>query len=436
MHKISAGNGLPGDLHEFLLTDEGTALLTIYEPTTADLSSVGRSTDSYIYDSLFQEIDLHTREALFQWRASDHYSFTETYRDLNGEGSRSKRWDWFHINSVEKDSAGNYLVSARYTHTVSYIDGRTGEVIWTLGGRRGDFLDLSGGKATNFAAQHDARWVEALDQTSADGRLFRRGMTLFDNGGDYDMQVAEESRGLKIALDLEMMTAELITEYFNPAKALSFSQGNLQSLPSGNVLLGYGFNGMLAEFSSDGELLCDVHFQPSSAVNTGNVQSYRVLKQPWIGRPASRPDLAVSDGKAFVSWNGATEVRSWMLQASDDCEGDESGFHNVTEHSKTGFETTLSLDHAMIPEAWIRVVALDSNGEELGTSAFAELSATSGFLSPGMAKMLKAVRIAVLVELAVYGLVVMLFIVLYVVSRLLKRSRKGRHDGHRYTLLA
>jgi hypothetical protein len=31
----------------------------------------------YIWDSLFQEIDIETNELLFQWRASDHYSMDE-----------------------------------------------------------------------------------------------------------------------------------------------------------------------------------------------------------------------------------------------------------------------------------------------------------------------------------------------------------------------
>ena len=38
---VKAGNGLNADAHEFLLTPQGTALVTIYDPATADLSPVG-----------------------------------------------------------------------------------------------------------------------------------------------------------------------------------------------------------------------------------------------------------------------------------------------------------------------------------------------------------------------------------------------------------
>ena len=375
VRRISAGNSLPGDLHEFLFTTEGTALLTIYEPTRADLSSVGGPAGGHIYDSLFQEIDVQSEEVLFQWRASDHYNFTEAFRQVKQEGSESKRWDWFHINSVEKDALGNYLVSARYTHTVTYVDGRTGDIIWTLGGQRNDFIDLSDGMATNFAGQHDARWHETLAPSTFDGSTARRALSLFDNGGDYDLQVSNESRGMAIMLDLEAMTAQLVKEYLNPARVLTYSQGNMQSLPSGNVLLGYGFNGMYTEFSREGEVLCDIHLQPGSGLNTGNVQSYRIFKQSWTGRPMSRPDLGLSGDKAFMSWNGATEVRSWLLQASDDCDDGEANFWNITTSPKTGFETAILLNRSSVPERWIRAVAFDEDIRILGSTAPLDLTA-------------------------------------------------------------
>ena len=38
---VRAGHGEHGDLHEFLLTSRGTALITIYSDVPADLTSVG-----------------------------------------------------------------------------------------------------------------------------------------------------------------------------------------------------------------------------------------------------------------------------------------------------------------------------------------------------------------------------------------------------------
>ncbi|HVA85402.1 MAG TPA: arylsulfotransferase family protein, partial [Candidatus Saccharimonadales bacterium] len=47
---VDAGNGLSADLHAFRLTDRGTALLTSYVVTLADLRAVGGSQNGSIQD--------------------------------------------------------------------------------------------------------------------------------------------------------------------------------------------------------------------------------------------------------------------------------------------------------------------------------------------------------------------------------------------------
>jgi hypothetical protein len=86
-----------------------------------------------------------------------------------------------HINSVIKDTFGNYLASSRHTHTVYYIDGSTGDIIWRfvcpyptgcldlnsrpylgvpsrLGGKNSNFTI---GEGAEFAWQHDPRWINS-----------------------------------------------------------------------------------------------------------------------------------------------------------------------------------------------------------------------------------------------------------------------------------
>jgi hypothetical protein len=38
-------------------------------------------------------------------------------------------WDYFHINSVDKDDAGDYLISARHTSTVYKFSGINGTIL-------------------------------------------------------------------------------------------------------------------------------------------------------------------------------------------------------------------------------------------------------------------------------------------------------------------
>ncbi|PYH42484.1 uncharacterized protein BP01DRAFT_385368 [Aspergillus saccharolyticus JOP 1030-1] len=129
-----------GDLHEFNITPQGTALVTIYDPVLADLTSIGGPELGWIYDGVFQEIDIATGELIFEWRASKHYPINSTYETLGKAGAtRSSAFDYFHINSVDKDDHGNYNILARHTHTVSCIDKDSGVVLWTLGGKLNDF---------------------------------------------------------------------------------------------------------------------------------------------------------------------------------------------------------------------------------------------------------------------------------------------------------
>lgn len=314
---------------------------------------------------MFQEINLETGEALFEWRASQHIDVSKSYTDVN-EATESDPWDVYHINSVEKDAAGNYLISIRFLRALLYIDGRTGDVLWQLGGMDNSFVDLSGGAATTFLGQHDAHFQE--------GNKF---VTLFDNRADWYHKIDDQSKGTRVELDLQKMEARLDTIFVVPdTKILSTSQGSLQTLPNGHVLMGYGYNGVIAEFSADGEMLCSAYLQPSSTFGSGDVQSYRNLKFNWTAMPDTDPDLALGGQTLYMSWNGATEIDAWLLLGSDsDLQEDDTkeslmarGVDDAIVVGKTGFETEYQLDARNGLGQFVRVVALDRDGRPLGAS--------------------------------------------------------------------
>ncbi|GME25905.1 Arylsulfotransferase [Neofusicoccum parvum] len=365
VRQISAVGPIKGDLHEFRFTGNGTALLTVYEITAADLSPIGGPARGWVWDGAFQEIDLATGNLLFTWKSTDHYAVNETYHEYGSGGdSASNPFDYFHINSVDKDDLGNYLISARYTHSVTYIDGRTGAVLWQLGGKRNAFADLSDGRATDFAWQHDARW-----------HANNTAITLFDNGAEAGRYTAPHSRGMRIAVDQAAMTARLVTEYVHPTAIISSSQGSLQVLANGNVLLGYGYNGAYTEYSANGAVLCDTHFGAQSRFESGDVQSYRAQKRRWTGRPTTKPDIKVEGSSVYASWNGATEVHRWVLQDADyaELDGAEAGDGDLGEAwfpvqtvEKAGFETELRFGVSV--RRYVRVLALDREGRVLAAS--------------------------------------------------------------------
>ncbi|KAF7904701.1 hypothetical protein EAF00_002035 [Botryotinia globosa] len=340
-YHLTAGNNAPGDLHEFHITPEGTDLVTQY---------------------ILKEMDIQyrqTNEIIFEWHASEHFNTEDSYFPAGSAGLRSSHgYDFFHINSIDKDGLGNYLIRSRYYQSVSYIDGKIGKILWELGGKRNSFKDLSDGKATTFSWQHDARWTTD-----------RKGITLFDNGARYGLRLqVESSRAIHISLDLDAMTAEIVREYVNPKKKLSACQGSMKVLENGNVMVGYGYNAAWTEYSSEGEVLCDVHIGSQETSNTGAVQTYKVLKHAWIGRPDTVPDVKVVQNNVYVSWNGATEVKGWVLEGAKTArgEGSEEEFQMVAEVQKSEFETRILFQRKAW--CWVRVIAIDGEGVKLETS--------------------------------------------------------------------
>ncbi|KAL2001359.1 hypothetical protein VTN02DRAFT_1852 [Thermoascus thermophilus] len=358
VYKLGAANGLPADLHELHVTRDGTAVFTSYDVVPANLTSMYGPEEGWIYDGTFQEVDIETGELLFQWRASEHFDFTEAYVSREGTGEiEDEPWDFFHINSVDKDARGNFLISSRYMCCLAYIDGKTGEVIWKLGGKNNMFRDLSDGAATNISWQHHARF---RDNDTA--------ITLFDNSYVGNDGPKHLSRGLYLDVDMDKMTAKVRHEYWNPLGISSQSQGSLEILDSGNVLVGYGNIPVWTEYSIEGEVLCDVHFGPAYAFSRNNILSYRASKRPWVGLPKSDPSMILHGNAAYVSWNGATEVVTWIMQGADADGAHDSNYVFLAELPKKGFETVIP-----IPEdnthPFLRVIALDAAGDILGSTA-------------------------------------------------------------------
>ncbi|KAJ5947976.1 hypothetical protein N7466_000991 [Penicillium verhagenii] len=375
-YKLHGVNGVAADLHEFHITRDDTAVFTVYDIKSVDLTSTGGSKDAWIYDGVFQEIDVETNELLFEWRASEHFSFSEVERDSEGTGdSEEDPWDWFHINSVDKDEHGNFLISSRYLNCLAYISGTTGSVIWKLGGKESSFTDISAGSASNISWQHHARFQPQYDTVNT-----TKVISIFDNSSRGKGAPENPSRGLIVDINEVDMTVAVRAEYWHPLPISSQSQGSMQVLENGHVLLGYGYSAAWTEFGADGEVLCDVHFGPSEYFQKGDIISYRTFKQKWVGLPLSAPDVALSGTTAAVTWNGATEVATWVLQGSlvnvtdkpafKDEDGvlqyssghvDDVDFEFISAVPKTGFETRITIPPDT-PYRTLRIVALDATG--------------------------------------------------------------------------
>jgi hypothetical protein len=130
----------------------------------------------------------------------------------------------------------------------------------------------------------------------------------------------------------------------------------MQKLSDGNYLVGWGHQPYVTEFGPHGKTLLDLRFARAGA------DTYRAYRFPWIGRPRSRPAIAVEGSTLYASWNGATEIRSWQVLGGPE----KRKLRPLLTVPKTGFETALALpDEA----AWVAVRALDRLGRSLARSA-------------------------------------------------------------------
>lgn len=345
--RVRAANGLQGDLHEFITTPEGTALFTAYAqrptPGATPEATAGASPGvPQLLESIVQEIDIASGRLLFEWRSADHVDPNESYVGA----SPGQPFDYFHINSIDVDTDGNLLISARHTWTVYKIDRQSGAVIWRLGGKLSDFAM---GAGTQFAWQHDAR-------RQPDGSI-----TLFDDGSNGSKPPTEDhSRGLVLDVSELAHTATLRQAYSHVGGILANSQGSMQPLTNGNVLVGWGDQPYFTEFAADGTTVLDARLPDDST-------SYRALRFAWHGRPADRPAVAAEQSGAgattvYTSWNGATEVASWVVLGGDSAEA----LAPVGSRPRSGFETAIVV---LGRPRLVAVTALDASGAVLAQSS-------------------------------------------------------------------
>lgn len=122
------------DLHESKVTNRNTLLVTAYNVTQYDLTSIGGQKDGWMLDGQFYEIDIPTNNVLFKWNALEHIidiPFNGSHQGLGDSGaSQEAPWDAYHINSITETNEG-YLVSLRHFWAGYYLF-RNGSIKWCL----------------------------------------------------------------------------------------------------------------------------------------------------------------------------------------------------------------------------------------------------------------------------------------------------------------
>ena len=366
------GAGTSSDMHEFKMTpySDGTSvLMTVYQPRQYDLTTHPKFNVKggmgWIAEGVFQEIDIETGRLLFEWRSLDHIDPGEVWTwphstDTSGDGTTEWHpWDYFHLNSIDKNREGDYLLSARHSCAIYKISGKDGSIIWRMGGSKPDF------EQTNFifSYQHHARWISENDTHSV--------ISFYDNGANGFNFSSQHSHGLIVEIDHMAKKATMLKKWGAPESSggvRAGSQGSMQILEDGNIHIGWGEKAFFSEHTPDGiPVMYGKLAKPISGV-----PSYRSGKYNWTGVPLTKPALWTFSkygmGKMafYVSWNGATEVRSWNFFTSESSSGP---WTYVGNEEKIGFETLFwSTDSA----GWAYAQALDARGRVLEESVIAK----------------------------------------------------------------
>jgi hypothetical protein len=207
------------------------------------------------------------------------------------------------------------------------------------------------GHGTKTAWQHDPRVLPDGD------------ITVFDNGAEP--KIHPYSRGILERLNPTTNTMTLLAQERHSPALSAGTQGNVQTLPNGDALIGWGAEPYVSEYSPSGQLLFAAHM-------SGADQSYRAFRFAWTAQPSSKPSMTFANERsggpvAYVSWNGATEVASWRVLSGPTTQQ----LKPMTTVDRSGFETTIPLTGN---GPWFAVQALDRSGTVLGSSVESRVS--------------------------------------------------------------
>src|SRR5690606_36342388 len=126
------------------------------------------------------------------------------------------------------------------------------------------------------------------------------------------------SRGVEYEIDEVAKTITRVQEFRTAPETYSVFMGNVQRLPDGNTVIGWGGgltqpsrppSAALTEFTPEGDAALHLSFYEPDGPS---ILNYRAFKFPWQGFPATPPTLIADTDSVpvtlYYSWNGATEV--------------------------------------------------------------------------------------------------------------------------------
>lgn len=265
---ISGANGTAADIHDIQLLPGGNYLIGTQASYQADTTAYGGSADATVIGAEVQEIT-PDGDLADTWRSRDNISLDETGRWWDNDILANEPYDVVHWNSADLVGKHRMLLSFRHLDAIYMVDRRSGDILWKLGGTETpESLDVIGdpdGDAT-FGGQHDAR-------VNSDGTI-----SIHDNRTG----LSGPPRAVTFRVHADAGTARYVDAVTDPRVPSSFCCGSARQLDSGNWLVGWGGDGRVGGYDSDGSLLFTLRLAvgftyralpvPRGVVNTGDLR--------------------------------------------------------------------------------------------------------------------------------------------------------------------
>ena len=218
-------------IHHDIRMDKNNHIHTLYRATKLYQNPDKETTvpDTLIGDGIVV-LDTLGKE-IWKWSVWDIWD-TEKDTLLDEFG-----YDRFHMNSLNFDSDGNYLVSVAMEDQVWKINSKTGKLMWKLGRNGGFKMDTT----AYFSFQHSVHLNSEGDYMLFDNNLFK-----------------EVSRALSFRIDTVAMTASTVINAPLPTAKYTSRMGNGYLLYNGNLLQTSSKTGSVMITDRSGKILWEL----------------------------------------------------------------------------------------------------------------------------------------------------------------------------------
>lgn len=284
-------NGAITDAHELIWEYDTQHYIIIGTRTdTIDCSKMGRPKGSAwrggkkcgVRYAVIQELD-EDNNLVWEWNSKGHFLSENMDRAYLLD---SFKLDLPHFNSIDIDSAGNFLISARYTNEVFYLNRQTDSIEWRLGGNLSDFTFVD--DSLPFLGQHQVRWLSG-------GNIL-----LYDNGYSYPGNM-HNARSVEYHLDMQAKTATRVWSWSYPQDLIAESTGGTQRLYHGRTLVNFGKlvdrkpNVLFAVVDQDGNIDVECSFKDT----LGTYRTY-YWDRTIVGPDQPQVNLYIQDGQYWL----------------------------------------------------------------------------------------------------------------------------------------